>query len=51
MKGRSFTIVALLAISAAAACGSAKPKPVKPIGEPAPSATTSAEPLWLRNDK
>jgi len=25
------------------------PRPSYPTGEPAPSASTSAEPLWLRN--
>jgi len=48
--GAAAIATSLLAASLlAAACSPGTPREPKPTGEPVPSASTSAEPLWIRN--
>lgn len=43
-------LLLLSALCSLLACGSAtKPPTAKELGQPAPTASTSAEPLWIRN--
>lgn len=47
----SLTALTALAVLALLACAPAptSPRPGRALGEPMPSASTSAEPLWLRS--